>query len=183
MKRLKNLAAAVLLSFTALAATAPAISKIALKDIDGKDTTLKAYKGKVVLLVNVASKCGLTPQYKALEATYQKYKDQGFVIVGIPCNDFNGQEPGTADEIKTFCSTKYNVTFPLMAKVHVKGAEQHPLYAALTGPGSAFPGDIEWNFGKFLVGRDGTVLKRFKPQTKPDAPEVIEAIEAALKAH
>ena len=115
MKRLKTLAATVLLSVTALAATAPAISEIPLKDIDGKDTTLKAYKGKVVLLVNVASKCGLTPQYTALEATYQKYKSQGFVIVGVPCNDFGSQEPGTADEIKSFCSTKYNVSFPLMA--------------------------------------------------------------------
>ena len=182
MKRLKNLAAAVLLSFTALAATAPAISEIALKNIDGKDTTLKAYKGKIVLLVNVASKCGLTPQYKALEATYQKYKDQGFVIVGVPCNDFNGQEPGTADEIKTFCSTKYNVSFPLMAKVHVKGTEQHPLYAALTGKGAKFPGDIEWNFGKFLIGRNGEVLNRFSPKTTPDDPSITAAIETALNS-
>lgn len=182
MKRLKNLTVALMLSFTALAATAPAISEIALKDIDGKDTNLKAYKGKVVLLVNVASKCGLTPQYKALEATYQKYKSKGLVIVGVPCNDFNGQEPGTADEIKTFCSTKYNVSFPLMAKVHVKGAEQHPLYAALTGKDAKFPGDIEWNFGKFLLGRHGEVLQRFTPKTTPDDPSVTEAIEAALKA-
>ena len=135
-----------------------------------------------MLLVNVASKCGLTPQYKALEATYQKYKDQGFVIVGIPCNDFNGQEPGTADEIKTFCSTKYNVTFPLMAKVHVKGAEQHPLYAALTGKDAKFPGDIEWNFGKFLIGRNGEVLNRFSPKTTPDDPSITAAIETALNS-
>jgi glutathione peroxidase len=173
----------VLAAMTAIAASAPTVQSIPLKDIDGKSTSLKAYKGKVVLVVNVASKCGLTPQYDALEATHKKYAAKGFTVVGFPCNDFGSQEPGTAEEIKTFCSTKYNVSFPLMEKLHVKGSEQHPLYTALTGPGSAFPGDIEWNFGKFLIGRDGTVLKRFKPQTKPDAPEVIEAIEAALKAH
>jgi len=182
MKRLKTFAATVLLSMTALAATAPIIAEIPLKDIEGKDTTLKSFKGKVVLLVNVASKCGLTPQYKALEATYQKYKSQGLVIVGVPCNDFGGQEPGTTEEIKAFCSTKYNVSFPLMGKVHVKGSEQHPLYAALTGAGAKFPGDIEWNFGKFLLGRNGEVLHRFAPRTTPDDAKVIEAIEAALKA-
>ena len=181
MKHVQALAATALLTLTALAATAPMLNKIPLKDIDGKETSLAAFKGKVVLLVNVASKCGLTPQYKALEATYQKYKDQGLVIVGIPCNDFGGQEPGTPDEIKTFCSTKYNVTFPLMGKVHVKGAEQHPLYAALTGKDAKFPGDIEWNFGKFVLNRNGEVLHRFSPKTTPDDPKVIQAIEAALK--
>ena len=182
MKPLKPLLTSLVLAMTALAASAPSVRDIPVNDIDGKATSLKAYNGKVVLVVNVASKCGLTPQYEALEATYKKYSKQGFVIVGFPCNDFAGQEPGTAAEIKTFCKTKYDVTFPLMEKLHVKGAEQHPLYAALTGPGAKFPGDIEWNFGKFLVGKDGTVLQRFSPKTKPDAPEVIEAIEAALKA-
>lgn len=182
MKLLNTFTAAVLLSFTAFAATAPSITEIPLKDIDGKDTSLKAYKGKVVLLVNVASQCGLTKQYTGLEATYQKYKDQGLVIVGVPCNDFGNQEPGTSEEIKTFCSTKYNVSFPLMSKVHVKGAEQHPLYTALTGKAAKFPGDIEWNFGKFLLSRNGEVLQRFTPQTTPSDPKVIEAIEAALKA-
>ena len=182
MKPLKPFLTSLVLAMTALAASAPAIRDIPLKDIDGKATSLKAYNGKVVLVVNVASKCGLTPQYEALEATYKKYEKEGFIIVGFPCNDFAGQEPGSAAEIKTFCSTKYSVTFPLMEKLHVKGAEQHPLYAALTGPEAKFPGVIEWNFGKFLVGKDGTVLQRFKPQTKPDAPEVIAAIEAALKA-
>ena len=180
MKKLKVFATTMLMSLTALAAAAPAITEIPLKDIDGKDTSLKAFKGKVVLLVNVASKCGLTPQYTALEATYRKYQKQGLVIVGIPCNDFGSQEPGTADEIKTFCSTKYDVTFPLMGKLHVKGAEQHPLYAALTGANAKFPGEIKWNFGKFLIGRNGELLSRFEPKTTPDDPTVTAAIEAAL---
>jgi glutathione peroxidase len=180
MKRLATLALGAVAAFTMLAGTP--IQSIPLKDIDGKDTSLAAYKGKVVLVVNVASKCGLTPQYKALEATYRKFKDKGFVIVGFPCNDFLSQEPGTADEIKTFCSTKYDVTFPLMAKIHVKGEEQHPLYAALTGKDSEFPGDIEWNFGKFVIGRDGKVVKRFHPKVTPDDPQVTAAIEGALAA-
>jgi len=155
---------------------------IPLKDIDGKDTSLKAYQSKVLLVVNVASQCGFTPQYKALEAIHRKYKDQRFTVLGFPCNDFGAQEPGAPEEIKRFCSEKYDVTFPLFAKLHVKGNEQHPLYAALTGKESPFPGDIKWNFGKFLIGREGKILKRFEPQTRPDAPEVIEAIEAALAA-
>jgi glutathione peroxidase len=156
---------------------------IALKDIDGKATSLKAYQGKVLLVVNVASKCGLTPQYKAykaLEATHQKYKDKGFSVLAFPSNDFGSQEPGTNDEIKEFCSTKYNVTFPMFDKLHVKGPEQHPLYAALSGKDSPFPGDVKWNFGKFLIGRDGRIIKRFEPKVAPDAPEVTQAIEAAL---
>ncbi|MBX3734437.1 MAG: glutathione peroxidase [Verrucomicrobiae bacterium] len=163
-------------------ALAASIQEIPVKDIDGKDTSLKAYDGKVVLVVNVASKCGLTPQYTALEALYRKYKDQGLVVLGFPCNDFGGQEPGSPAEIKEFCSTKYDVTFPLMGKLHVKGPEQHALYAQLTGKDARFPGDIEWNFGKFLIGRDGAVLVRFSPRTAPDAPEVTQAIEEALKA-
>jgi glutathione peroxidase len=181
MSALKPLIAMIAATATLLAATGPGLLDIPLKDIDGKDTSLKAYKGKVVLVVNVASKCGLTPQYDSLEATYQKYKDKGLVIVGFPCNDFGAQEPGSAEEIKTFCSTKYHVSFPLMSKLHVKGAEQHPLYAALTGKDAKFPGDVTWNFGKFLIGRDGQVLKRIEPRTAPDAAEVLSAIEAALK--
>ncbi len=157
-----------------------AISDVPVKDIDGKDTSLKAQKAKVMLVVNVASKCGLTPQYEALEKVHRKYKDRGFSVVGFPCNDFNGQEPGTPEEIKEFCKSKYDVSFPLMGKLHVKGPEQHPLYAALTGAGAAFPGDIEWNFGKFLVTADGKVLKRFSPRTPPDHADVTAAIEAAL---
>ena len=182
MKPIKPLITSVLLAMTALAAATSSVREIPVKDIEGKATSLAAYKGKVVLVVNVASKCGLTPQYSALEATHKKFKAKGFTVVGFPCNDFAGQEPGTAEDIKTFCKTKYDVSFPLMEKLHVKGPEQHPLYAALTGPGAKFPGDVEWNFGKFLVGKDGTVLKRFAPKTTPDAPEVIAAIEEALKA-
>lgn len=161
---------------------AGSIQDVPLKDINGKDTSLKAYDGKVVLLVNVASQCGLTPQYKQLEAIQQKYKDKGFTVLGVPCNDFGSQEPGTNEEIKQFCSSKYNVSFPLLDKVHVKGAEQHPLYTRLTGKDAKFPGDIEWNFGKFLIDKKGNVVQRFKPQTKPDDASVTAAIESALAA-
>lgn len=157
-------------------------AEIPLKTLDGKATTLKDQKARVILVVNVASQCGLTPQYEALEKLHRKYSAKGFSVVGFPCNDFGAQEPGTPDQIKEFCKSKYDVSFPLMEKLHVKGAEQHPLYAALTGQGAAFPGDIAWNFGKFLVTADGKVLKRFEPKTKPDAPEVISAIESALAA-
>ncbi len=177
---LKSLAVAAVAMSTALAAAN--IQDIPLQDIDGKATSLKAYGGKVVLLVNVASKCGYTPQYKGLEALYRKYKDQGLVVIGVPCNDFGAQEPGSAEEIKQFCSTKYEVTFPLMTKVHVKGAEQHPLYTALTGKDAAFPGEVGWNFGKFLVGRDGKVIARYDSKVTPESKELNEAIQAALKA-
>jgi glutathione peroxidase len=180
MNRIKLLSAAILVAMTS-ALAANNVQDIPLKDIDGKETSLKAYDGKVVLVVNVASKCGLTPQYQALEALYRKYKDQGLIIVGFPCNDFGGQEPGTTAEIKEFCSSKYDVTFPLMGKLHVKGPEQHPLYATLTGQDAKFPGDIEWNFGKFLIAKDGTVIQRFSPKTTPDSTDVTAAIEQALK--
>ena len=155
---------------------------ITVKDIDGKDTTLNAYKGKVILIVNVASKCGFTPQYKNLEAVYEKYKDQGFVILGFPCNQFGAQEPGTDEEIKQFCTSKYFITFPLFDKIEVNGPNRHPLYVALAGENSPFPGNITWNFNKFLISRDGKILKRFDSKIKPDAPEATEAIEAALAA-
>ena len=170
---------AVLLSACSVLAETK-LQDIPLKDINGKATSLKSYDGKVLLVVNVASKCGLTPQYKALEATHQQYKDKGFSVLGFPSNDFGSQEPGTNEEIKEFCSTKYNVTFPMFDKLHVKGPEQHPLYAALSGKDSPFPGDVKWNFGKFLIGRDGRIIKRFEPKVAPDAPEVTQAIEAAL---
>jgi glutathione peroxidase len=173
---------ASLLLMTASAVHAGSIYDIAVKDIDGKDTSLSAYKGKVFLVVNVASKCGNTPQYASLETTYQKYKDKNFTILAFPCNQFGGQEPGTSEEIKEFCSSKYSVTFPMFEKIDVNGTKRHPLYTMLAGEGSPFPGDIKWNFGKFLVGKDGKILKRFEPKVQPDSPEVIAAIEAALAA-
>ena len=179
MKILALLIAVVLVQGV-LGAAGTSIQHIKLNTIEGKPATLGDYKGKVVLLVNVASQCGLTPQYKALQQLQEKYSAKGFTVIGVPCNDFGSQEPGTSKEIVEFCTENYNVTFPLMEKIHVKGAEQHPLYERLTGKGAEFPGDIKWNFGKFLIGKDGKVLKRFEPQTKPDSDEVIKAIEAAL---
>ena len=152
-----------------------------LKDSKGQDYPLAQHKGKVVLLVNVASKCGLTAQYKALQALHEKYQGQGLVVIGIPANNFGGQEPGSDSEIQTFCSTKYNVTFPVLAKVSVKGSDITPLYEWLTTK-SAKPGAIGWNFAKFLVGRDGKLVERFDPQTAPDAPELVKAVEQALAA-
>ena len=173
---------ASLLAMTTIAATAQSLYDIKLKDIDDKDTTLAAYKGKAVLIVNVASKCGYTKQYSGLEATYQKYKDQGLVILGFPCNQFGAQEPGTNEEIKQFCSSKYSVTFPLFDKIDVNGGNRHPLYVALAGKDSPFPGDIKWNFNKFLVGKDGKILKRFESKVTPDSEELTKAVEAALAA-
>lgn len=161
---------------------AGSIYDIAIKDIDGKDTTLAAYKGKAILIVNVASRCGFTKQYKSLEAVYQKYKDQGFVVLGFPCNQFGGQEPGTNEEIKQFCASKYDVTFPLFDKIEVNGTNRHPLYVALAGETSPFPGNIKWNFNKFLIGKDGKILKRFDSKITPDSAEATEAIAAALAA-
>lgn len=156
---------------------------IPLKDIDGKPTSLKAYQGKVLLLVNVASKCGNTPQYAALEAMQKKYESQGFTILGFPCNDFAGQEPGTPEEIKEFCKSTYDVSFPLLEKLHVKkGPDQHPLYAELTGPDSPYPGPIDWNFAKFVIGRDGKIITRFKASVKPDNEKVVAAVESAIAA-
>ena len=181
MKILILLAAVFILQIISVRA-ADSIYDIPLKDIDGKDATLKPYAGKVLLVVNVASKCGFTPQYTALEAAYQKYAAQGLVVCGFPCNQFGGQEPGTDAEIKQFCSTKYSVTFPMFDKLEVNGANRHPLYVALAGADSPFPGDIKWNFTKFLIGRDGKILNRFDSKVKPDSAEVTKAIEAALAA-
>jgi glutathione peroxidase len=161
---------------------ASGIYSFTLNSIDGKPAPLADYKGKVVLVVNVASQCGYTPQYSALEATYEKYKDQGFVILGFPANNFGAQEPGTNEEIKTFCTRKYSVTFPMYAKISVKGPDQSPLYAYLTkdtGPG--ITGDIKWNFTKFLIDRNGKVVQRFESAVTPDSKEVISAIEKQLK--
>jgi glutathione peroxidase len=155
-----------------------------MNSIDGEPTSLSKFQGKVVLLVNVASRCGFTPQYSALEKVYEQYKDRGFVIVGIPANNFGGQEPGSNQEIKTFCSAKYNVTFPMMAKVSVKGEDKTPLYQFLTDK-SANPtvgGEIQWNFTKFLIAPDGRAVARFEPDITPDSPQVITAIEKELTA-
>ncbi len=164
------------------AAHAASIYDFTMKSIDGQPVSLKSYSGKVVLLVNVASRCGFTPQYTGLEALYEKYKDRGFVIVGVPANNFAQQEPGTNDEIKKFCSSKYSVTFPMMAKVSVLGEDKTPLYQFLTDK-SANPkvgGDIKWNFTKFLFDRSGKPVARFEPAVTPDSAEIQSAIEAAL---
>ena len=161
---------------------ASGIYTFTLNSIDGKPAPLADYKGKVILVVNVASQCGYTPQYSALEAIYEKYKDQGFVVVGFPANNFGAQEPGTNEEIKTFCTRKYSVTFPIYAKISVKAPNQAPLYTYLTkdtGPG--IRGDIQWNFTKFLVDRNGNVVQRFEPAVTPDSKEMTAAIEQQLK--
>jgi len=165
-----------------LVAAEKTVHDFTLNSIDGQPAPLAAYKGKVVLLVNVASKCGFTPQYSALESTYEKYKDRGFVIVGIPANNFGAQEPGSNQEIKTFCSSKYHVTFPMMAKVSVKGDDITPLYQFLTDKSSnpQSGGEIKWNFTKFLIGPDGRVITRFEPEITPDSPQLTSAIEEAL---
>jgi glutathione peroxidase len=179
MKRLLVLIA--VLGMSAMAAE-KTVYEFTLNSIDGQPTPLSSFKGKVALLVNVASRCGYTPQYAALESVYEKYKDQGFMIVGIPANNFGGQEPGTNQEIKTFCSAKYHVSFPMMAKVSVRGSDITPLYQFLTDK-SAHPetgGEIGWNFTKFLVGPDGKVIARFDSAVEPDSPQVTSAIEKAL---
>jgi len=181
MKFLPFFAALAMIAATAMAEESK-LYAIPLKDIDGKDASLKTYAGKAVLAVNVASKCGYTRQYSGLEALWRKYKDQGLVVVGFPCNDFGSQEPGTTEEIKQFCSSKFDVTFPLFDKLHVKGPEQHALYAALTGPESPAPGPVKWNFGKFLISRDGRILARFDSKVEPDSAELSKAIEDALAA-
>jgi glutathione peroxidase len=157
---------------------ASSVHEFTLNSIDGKPGPLSAYQGKVVLIVNVASRCGFTPQYAGLEALYEKYKDRGFTILGFPANNFGGQEPGTNEEIKTFCSSKYNVTFPMYAKISVKGDDKAPLYQFLT---AATGSEIQWNFTKFLVDKNGKVVARFEPKVTPESPDVAEAIEKALR--
>jgi glutathione peroxidase len=155
---------------------------VPLNSLDGKAGVLADEKGKVTLMVNVASFCGLTPQYEGLEKLYERYGAKGFAVVGIPCNQFGAQEPGTADEIKTFCSTNYNVTFPLSEKIDVNGETRHPLYQQLTAKadGEGVDGDIRWNFEKFLVSRDGEILERFSPMVEPENADIVGAIEKAL---
>ena len=161
---------------------AASLYEFTLKNIDGSDVKLETFRGKVILIVNTASKCGLTPQYEGLQKIYDRFKDKDFVVVGFPANNFLGQEPGTEKEIKEFCTLNYKVTFPMFSKISVKGADQHPLYSFLTNektnPG--FSGDITWNFEKFLTGKDGKTVARYAPRVLPDDPKVIEEIEKLL---
>ena len=161
----------------------PTLHEFDAKDIDGNERPLREFQGQVCLVVNVASKCGLTPQYQGLQALYERYKERGFQVLGFPCNQFAGQEPGSEAEVKEFCSTKYGVDFPLFSKIEVNGDGRHPLYAWLTGldtdPDAA--GDIKWNFAKFLVDGDGNVIGRFGPKTEPDAAELTGLIEKTLR--
>jgi glutathione peroxidase len=158
------------------------VHDIPVNTLPGQPSSLGAFAGKALLVVNVASKCGLTPQYAGLERLHRTYAGRGFAVVGFPCNQFGGQEPGTAAEIGEFCSVNYGVSFPMFEKIEVNGPGRHPVYAALTAAADAegVAGDIQWNFEKFLVGPDGTVIARFRPLTDPEAPEVIAAIEASL---
>jgi glutathione peroxidase len=163
--------------------TEKSVLDFTMKSIDGDDVKLDSYSGKVLMLVNVASKCGYTPQYRGLESVYKKYKEQGLVVMGFPANNFFWQEPGTDEEIKTFCTTKYNVTFPMFAKISVKGDKIHPLYKFLTSKQTnpEFGGSISWNFNKFLIDRAGKVVARFSSKDEPESEKVVQAIEQALK--
>jgi glutathione peroxidase len=163
--------------------TEKSVLEFTMKNIDGKDVKMDEYRGKVLMIVNVASKCGYTPQYEGLEAIYRKYKDQGLVVMGFPANNFMGQEPGTNAEIKTFCSTRYNVTFPMFSKISVKGDDINPLFQFLTSKETnpEFSGDISWNFNKFLVDRTGKIVGRFSTREKPESENIALAIEKALK--
>ncbi len=164
--------------------TAASIQDIPLTTLDGDPMSLSQFADRAVLVVNVASRCGLTPQYTALQKLAEDYADRGLTVIGVPCNQFMGQEPGSAEEIKTFCSTNYAVTFPLLEKTDVNGAGRHPLYAELTKTpdGDGVAGDVQWNFEKFLLAPGGRVVNRFRPRTEPDAPEAVAAIEAVLPA-
>jgi glutathione peroxidase len=159
------------------------IHDFVLEDIDGEDVKLETFKGKVLLIVNVASKCGFTPQYEGLQALYVKYQPEGFVVLGFPANNFMGQEPGSNKEIKQFCSLTYGVTFPMFSKISVKGDDIAPLYLYLTDSSTnkEYAGDITWNFNKFLIGRDGRILNRFDSRDTPESSKVLQAIEQALK--
>lgn len=163
-------------------AQARSIYEVELPRLDGKPARLSEYEGKVVLAVNVASRCGFTPQYAGLQALNERYSDRGFVVLGFPCNQFFNQEPGSADKIQEFCSVNYGVTFPLFAKLDVKGAHQHPLYEILSeaADDTGKAGNVKWNFEKFLVGRDGRVARRFRSKVVPEDPRLVEAIDTLL---
>lgn len=176
-----SLALAVALSVPAVAAddTAGKVLDGEMKTLEGKEVDLSKYEGKVLLVVNVASKCGATPQYKELQALHEQYKEKGFAVLGFPCNQFGKQEPGSAADIREFCTENYNVTFPMFDKIDVNGEKTAPLYSKLKQYESD-PGDVKWNFEKFLINREGEVVGRFRTKTKPDAPQVLEAIESEL---
>jgi len=169
---------AIAMSMTSFGASS--VYDFTLNTIDGASAPLSSFQGKVVLLVNVASQCGYTPQYAGLEKLYEKYKDKGFVIVGVPANNFGAQEPGTNEEIKSFCSRTYHVTFPMMSKVSVKGADKTPLYQYLTDASSKTGGEIKWNFTKFLVDKNGNVINRFESAVTPESADLVKAVEEAL---
>lgn len=176
MKCMKRLLTMLVLAMSTL--SAETVHDFTAASIDGKSTPLSTYKGKVLLIVNTASQCGYTPQYQGLQSLYAKYKDRGLVVLGFPANNFGGQEPGSNEEIKTFCSRKYNVTFPMFSKVSVKGADQVALYKHLTAKQG---GDVRWNFTKFLVDKNGNVIGRFEPNVSPESPELVSAVANALK--
>ncbi len=190
MKRLINIITSLLILFSTQnfarinpktpSETSNNILDLSVRNIDGKEVKLSQYKGKVLLIVNVASKCGYTPQYEGLEKIYEKYKDKGFEILAFPCNDFGGQEPGTNEEIKEFCSSKFNVTFPLFDKIKVIGKEKSPLYERLINSKNVEQGDIKWNFEKFLIDKKGEIVARFRSKVKPESEELISAIEVEL---
>jgi glutathione peroxidase len=182
LRGLAMLGAALFMSGVAMGGDGVSVLEHKVTDINGKEVELADYKGKVLLIVNVASKCGLTPQYEGLQAVYEKYKDKDLVVLGFPANNFGGQEPGTEVEILEFCTSKYDVTFDMFSKISVKGDDKHPLYKDLTDEekNGEMGGEIGWNFTKFLVGKDGKVTARFEPRVKPTADEVTAAIEAEL---
>lgn len=180
--RIRLLLGVAMLLAAAASARAESLYEIAVKDIDGRPGTLAPYRGRVLLIVNVASACGYTPQYQGLQALFQKYEKRGLTVLGFPCNQFGAQESGSNTEIKEFCSVNFHVTFPMFDKIEVNGPRRHPLYARLAGKDSPAAGDVGWNFTKFLVGRDGRILRRFDSDVEPESPEVVKAIEAALAA-
>ena len=159
----------------------PSLYEHKLISIDGESTSLSDHKGKVILMVNVASRCGFTRQYKGLEELYKQYKDQGLVVCGFPCNQFGGQEPGSESEILSFCSSKFGVTFPMYSKIEVNGPNRHPLYEAIIGEKGPLKGNIKWNFGKILIGKDGQPIERFGSMTSPSSKKLIKAIEEAIE--
>ncbi|PQO32097.1 glutathione peroxidase [Bremerella cremea] len=171
---------ALVAAFSISAMAAEDVLKGEVKSLEGKEVDLSQYKGKVVMIVNVASKCGKTPQYEPLQALYEQYGKEGFVVLGFPCNQFRGQEPGTAQDIRTFCTEQYGVTFPMFEKIEVNGDGTTPLYSKLKSFDKD-PGDVKWNFEKFLIGRDGEVVARFRTPVEPDDTKVVKAIEAELK--